>query len=460
MLSSTTGLAAAFVVQPPSYALIASTVSRSSSVRAQFEMPKFPWDSNEWKWPWDQQDEAPELPPPPPPPPRQKIDLVSQVFTTVPPTAPSPPPVLSPPMRSHLFTDEASALQPLLEEAIFVPEWIRVVRDLGVQAVEASAEAATLGTLQARVAEVEALQARRHALQECLLLNAQRSVADERMALLSDAAAIAPGKALPADAATLVRVQQHFPGQSARQVLAYVSDAAPSNSPEVNGRFDRVQAAKLYMGCVQFGYFLAQVFRGQAHLEDDSVLSPVEAQQMVAAIQQTTRCMKSEAAWVVASRRAGAFFAIPKQETDEQGADGKGADGAAEESAESASLGYEALREFTTQVQVVASAQQEEFFAAPPPRDLTAEGTGSDGAGSDGSKGADAVSEPSVPSELPMASFIGFNAAGLQAALAEGCLFGWHLWGAEAQARGELLACGADGAVEALLTPPAVVPGE
>ena len=45
--------------------------------------------------------------------------------------------------------------------------------------------------------------------------------------------------------------------------------------------------------------------------------------------------------------------------------------------------------------------------------------------------------------------FVRFNAAGLQAILAEGCLYGWHLWGAEAAARAQLGA-----AKNELLTPP------
>ena len=54
--------------------------------------------------------------------------------------------------------------------------------------------------------------------------------------------------------------------------------------------------------------------------------------------------------------------------------------------------------------------------------------------------------------DLPTADFVRFNAAGLQAALAEGCLYGWSLWGAEAGARDQIAACG-EIAARALLVP-------
>ena len=138
--------------------------------------------------------------------------------------------------------------------------------------------------------------------------------------------------------------------------------------------------------------------------------------------------MKSEVAWVVASRRAGAFFGLPLEE----------------EGVATAILGYEELRTFTTGVQVVGAAQQEEFFSEAP-----AESTAESGVAAENeTAGASAVVEP-----LPVASFVRFNTAGLQALLSEACLFGWHLWGAEAEARG-LLEANAPRAVATLLTRP------
>ena len=69
-----------------------------------------------------------------------------------------------------------------------------------------------------------------------------------QLSLLPSAASIAPAAGLPPDACSLVRVSQRFPGQSARQVRAFVGESAPSNEPSVNGRFDRLQAARLYQG--------------------------------------------------------------------------------------------------------------------------------------------------------------------------------------------------------------------
>ena len=85
-------------------------------------------------------------------------------------------------------------------------------------------------------------------------------------------------------------------------------------------------------------------------------------------------------------------------------------------------------------MQVVAPSQQDEFFAKP---------------NGDGALGGVGPGGPIAP--LPTAQFVRFNAAGLQAILAEGCLYGWHLWGAEAAARAQLGA-----AKDELLTPPVV----
>ena len=61
---------------------------------------------------------------------------------------------------------------------------------------------------------------------------------------------------------------------------------------------------------------------------------------------------------------------------------------------------------------------------------------------------------------LPTAELVPFNALGLQSLLAEGCLFGWNLWGAESGMRGQLEYNGGEGLVKALLPPPVRVVGE
>ena len=109
--------------------------------------------------------------------------------------------------------------------------------------------------------------------------------------------------------------------------------------------------------------------------------------------------MRSEVAWAAASRRAASLFGLPAPES-------------------STSLGVEDLRLFSKGVQVVTPSQQAEFFSSP------ADETGRD----------EEVAAATFAAPLPSASFIPFNAAGLQCALAEACLFGWQLWGAEAAA--------------------------
>jgi hypothetical protein len=145
--------------------------------------------------------------------------------------------------------------------------------------------------------------------------------------------------------------------------------------------------------------------------------------------------MKSEVAWAAASRRAGTLLGLPPPTDHELG-------------------GHELLRDFTVGVQVVSSSQQEEFFAsgASEGGDSARDDAGDD-AGGDAS--GDAASAAAV-TEMPTAEFIRFNAAGLQAMLAEACLYGWFLWGAEVEARTVLTEGAAgEGATEALLVPAA-----
>jgi len=312
----------------------------------------------------------------------------------------------------------------------FVPAWAKTISEIGVQA---SAAAVAGTSLQARIESVQTLAILRNRMADCLAARVVHDMALERLAMLPSSAAIAPATALPLDAVTLVRGLQQFPGQSARQVRAFIVESAPSDDPSIVGRFDKTQAASLYMGSIQFGYFIAQVFRGQADLDDQAVLSPEEAMAIKQTIQKSTREMKSEAAWAAASRRAGTFFGLKREhERDAVAADAIGSE---------AAPGFEQLREFTVGVQVVGSAQQEEFFAAS--SDQAPDGLVGDLA-------ADAAA--AANGFLPAGDFVRFNAAGLQAMMAEGCLFGWHLWGAEADARVLVESAGSE---EALLAPPA-----
>ena len=318
---------------------------------------------------------------------------------------------------------------PVPEPELLTPEGQRLCRLLADRPAEFSdswsAQLSSLGTaddasntpgssLQARVAEVQRREESRRVLVDALGLAVAHTFAEERLVLLSSAAAISPGASLPPEAATLVRVSQQFPGQSAKQVQAFVTEAAPSNDAATSGRVDRLQAAQLYLGHVQFGYFIAQIFRGQAGLSDESVISAQEAQEIKGRIEQAAQMMRSEVAWAAASRRAGGLFGLPGHES-------------------STSLGVEDLRLFSKGVQVVAASQQAEFFSSP-----------SDEAG----RNEEAAATIAAP--LPSASFVPFNAAGLQCALAEACLFGWHLWGAEAAASYAL----GDATARALMIPP------
>ena len=351
--------------------------------------------------------------------PEDEYDRTRASKIMAPPLAPPPPQSPPPPT---VTSPEHKELMAELSAPGFPIKWRSVVSELGKRAANDATVPEGESSLQARIAAVQAVARHRHSLAGYLTVAVERCLVEAKLSLMPNAGAIAPGAVLAPNAATLVRVAQQFPGQSARQVRAFVLESAPSNDAEVNGRFDRLQAARLYMGSVQFGYFVSQVFRGQAHLSDDETVTAVEAQEMTAAIQRATTEMKTEAAWLAASGRAGSLLGLPHDE----GAEGEAAR-------------YESLRDFTVGVQVVGSAQQEEFFASPPSES--------------GTPDAEGAAEPDGVDPLPTAEFVRFNAAGLQAMLAEGCLFGWLLWGAEAAARDMLESSASD--EDSLLAPPA-----
>ena len=348
-----------------------------------------------------------------------------------------PMPASSPPQGLAYETSEAAALKSTMTSDDFPSAWSRTVGALGQRVSSGNS------SLQTRIAEVQAIPASRRALSECLGVSVERQLHLAQSELLPSVASIGPDAPLPPRAVTLVRASQFLPGQSARQMRAFVTESAPSSDPTVAGRFDREQAAKLYMGAIQFGYFLGQVFLGQADLDEEAVLTAAEAQALSARIQRATREMKSEIAWAAASRRAGRVLCLPTEATAEDG----------ESSGLGSSLGgVELLREFTTGVQVVGAGQQEEFFSA----GSTLDGEGSEGEGEGDEGGATVAGDifaGQLFGNLPVGDFVRFNAAGLQAMLAEACLFGWFLWKAEAEASDVL---GPGPASDTLLVPPAI----
>mmetsp|Transcript_14089 Transcript_14089/g.36460 ORF Transcript_14089/g.36460 Transcript_14089/m.36460 type:complete len:458 (-) Transcript_14089:138-1511(-) len=365
------------------------------------------------------------------------------VITTSSSSSRPPAPPLAPPVSSCITGVGRDRLLPLTRKKGFTDAWIDTLGAAGRVADQSHLIDASIG-LQTRIEQVRSLAEQRRVMADALITASERCFFETaELRLLESAKDIAPGATLPFDAANLMRISQHLPGQSARQARSMVLESAPSDDATLNGRFDRLQAARLYLGHIQFGYFLSQIFRGQASLDENQRLTAEEAKAITDAIQLTAKQMKSEAAWVAASRRAGVFFQLPWI----------GPNDAPRAAAISAatfddSLGYEQLRTFTASVQIVSAAQQTEFFQP-------------DVGESSADEGAPSVlpAASAVPTvdELPSAEFVAFNAAGLQALLAEGCLYGWHLWGAEAGARAQLVQAGVgEEAIDELLTPPRV----
>ena len=273
----------------------------------------------------------------------------------------TPPPKPLGPL-TECITPEGTALLPLVAEEgeEFTDRWLELVQSAVSQsAVVPTADAEI--SLQARMEEVRTRAKQRLVLSDALATAVERSFFEQSTMRLLTLEGIAPGATLPYDACTLVKASQFFPGQSARQMRAFVVGSAPSDDPTINGRFDRLQAARLYVGAIQFGYFISTVFRMpvEAGLTDEQTLNPQEAAALTGRIKEATRKMRSEAAWAVASRRAGLLFGLDPE---------AGADDEVMEKVEGAfddsSRGYEQLRAFTSQVQVVSAGQQEEFFAS------------------------------------------------------------------------------------------------
>ena len=274
----------------------------------------------------------------------------------------APEPVYDGSPTSECITPEGEALLAELSSATFATSWGECVRSC----VREAASGPPADSLEARIAQVQSVARQRRVLADCLAVAVEHAFDGAELDMLRDATAIAPGVAPSSGAATLVRVSQQFPGQSARQVRAFVSEAVPSADARQLGRFDRLQAARLQVGAIQFGYFVSQVFRGQADLDDETVLTADAARAVQRAIQRSTRMMKTEAAWAVTSRRAGRMFNLPNPNLPNpnlpSGEQVQGAGYSGDASWDS-SLGFEALRDFTVGVQVVGAARQDEFFS-------------------------------------------------------------------------------------------------
>ena len=215
---------------------------------------------------------------------------------------------------------------------------------------------------------------------------------DDDAALIKSLDVIAPGAAWPSDAVDLGKVLSLLPADAAAQADAYIRAAVPAADATISGSFDRKSAAQLYMGCAQFGYFVSTFVRGVVLESDD-------AEGVANALKLASRQMRSEAAFVVASTRAGTLFELERED---------------------ASMGYEALREFTTRVSRSLRRRSRNTpmnRESPPTRPRRRR------------LPAAAV----AAAALPTPELVSFNCAALQALLSEGVLYGWVLWEAETE---------------------------
>jgi hypothetical protein len=365
-------------------------------------------------------------------------------------------PLASAPLECE--TVEGQALARLLAEAADGAEAQRAW-ELGLSEVLERFSSAPLpevnGTsLAARVAQLRQLTSARQYVADCLRLRVAQALRAEGLELIPALSDIAPAAALPSAATTLDAARRAMPTEASRQLETFLEASAPSDDPRLSGRFDRLQGAQLYMGHVQFGYFLAQVFRGTAHLAENQVVSVPVARRVKEEIETATRRTKTDAAWAVASVRAGVYFELDDPGAPPSGDAGGGSVGADGSRGVTVSR-YEELREFTTGVQVIRPAVVDEFFdtggEGHPPAEPARDGTENQPAAEPGAGGV-AEATATLPPPLPRASFVRFNAAGLQALCCEACLVGYTLWGVEREA---LTLLGEEASRELMPPPPA-----
>jgi hypothetical protein len=361
--------------------------------------------------------------------------------------------------------------------------WAAAVTELGARwSRDPSQDPASID-LSSRLAELRRLTNDREILNDLLRWRVSSTLARGSATLVRSLDEVAPGTLVPPTAVTLDVARRFLPDEAARQLGIFLLLSAPSSDPSLNGRFDRLQGARLYMGHAQFGYFLAQVFCGYTGSAAEEVVGPEQAREIEAAIEAATRRMRSESAWAVASGRAGDLFAL--REGAGEGA-GEGAAGAGEggrgegggastvaAAATASPQTYDELREFSTSVQVVGEGSVAEFFALDDEQSATeAEGGGSaDGTSGDTPAAAESADAPAPGksrgeirremSSMPSAKFVRFNAAGLQLLCAEASVLGYALWVADSAARTALTGAGVDeggGAGIARLMPPQAIP--
>lgn len=320
-----------------------------------------------------------------------------------------------------VITTEAHSLEgkDLLREGIdgetFAKRWHATVQSVGLNAAKSSASEVSL---ESRMREVRKLSEQRHVLVDCMALGVEQAFVKQQMPLLASIAAIGPNTRLPQDVVTFERVSTQMLAEPFHSLNKFVTDMIPTNHSHISGRLDRMQGAALFMGCIQYGYFLSELFRGgYPDLDPDNVPEEVD---------RASRGMKSEVAWAAASRRAARFFKLHEKKEDT---------GFDEIDTWKMPLGFEELRVFARGLTVAYDDEVEKHFRV---------------------EGEAAPTFPSadVDDKRPVGDFVPFNQAGLQTLLAEGCLYGWHLWAIEVGIKQNLRQVGGDDVVEMLLTAP------
>ena len=126
----------------------------------------------------------------------------------------------------RLSTPEARDLDSRFQSCL-LHDWCRTVERLG-ESSSRSTESAT--TLEARIAQVNAVDRDRQAMAECMGLAVEQRLHVRGMCLLQPAD-IAPGQLLPLSAATLPRACLSLPSEAADAVTDYVNERAPSCDP-------------------------------------------------------------------------------------------------------------------------------------------------------------------------------------------------------------------------------------
>lgn len=289
-----------------------------------------------------------------------------------------------------------------LFEAAAEDELTAVATAIEAAAAASSADVAPEKVLQLRITALQDAELRRKTVREVISLWVAWHLAQRQLHPLEEV----PLGAAPAGSGGLQDVGRLLgPDLGAiREVQAYVSSiVSPAVDPALICRMERTQGARLYVGAMQFAYFVSSVFKTIQDAEETGG-GPVQLQE--SDLRGLVKRTRTQDAWAVATGRAGLLWRL---RPDDAG-------------------GFSQLNEFSTRVTIAPTSAAGEFFSPPAP---------SDGAGGGAGLGEPAARVGDEGEFLSAAELVPMQTGALSALLVEGCAVGWYLRAVEAAILGQ-----------------------